>query len=44
MDLSVVICTRNPRPKSLRRVLQALSHQTLPLNRWELLVIDNASE
>jgi glycosyltransferase involved in cell wall biosynthesis len=44
MDISVVICTHNPRPKHLRRVLQALRNQTLPLERWELLLIDNASQ
>ncbi len=40
--LSVVICTRNPRP-CLGRVLEALRAQTLPLDQWELLVVDNAS-
>jgi hypothetical protein len=42
--LSVVICTHNPRPDYLRRVLEALRNQTLPLKRWELLLIDNASK
>jgi glycosyltransferase involved in cell wall biosynthesis len=41
---SVVICTYNPRPHYLRRVLAALREQTLPLNQWELVVIDNASD
>ncbi len=43
MDFSVVICTHNPRPHYLRRVLQALRGQTMPMTRWELLVVDNAS-
>jgi len=41
--ISVVICTHNPRPDYLNRVLQALSKQTLPPSNWELLIIDNAS-
>jgi glycosyltransferase involved in cell wall biosynthesis len=40
---SVVICTHNPRLHYLRRVLEALRNQTLPLEQWELLLIDNAS-
>jgi glycosyltransferase involved in cell wall biosynthesis len=43
IDISVVICSHNPRPPYLRRTLEALHNQTLPLNRWELLLIDNAS-
>ncbi len=43
LDLSVVICTRNPRPDYLARVLEALGNQTLSPDRWELLIIDNAS-
>lgn len=43
-DVSVIICTRNPRPDYLRRVLNALKVQTLPPYRWELLLIDNASD
>ena len=41
--LSAIICTHNPRPAYLGRVLDALRGQTLPLDQWELLVIDNAS-
>jgi glycosyltransferase involved in cell wall biosynthesis len=43
-ELSVVICTHNPRPDYLRRTLAALETQTLPKEQWELLVIDNASK
>jgi len=43
MDVSVIICTHNPRPDYLRRVLDALKAQTLPMEQWELLLIDNAS-
>ena len=41
--LSVIICTHNPRPDYLQRVLNALKAQTLPKEEWELLLIDNAS-
>ena len=40
---TVVICTHNPRPHYLSRVLYALRAQTLPPEEWELLLIDNAS-
>ena len=43
-NLSVIICTHNPRTDYLQRVLGALKTQTLPKERWELLLIDNASE
>jgi hypothetical protein len=42
-DLSVLICSHNPRADFLRRTLDALKEQTLPLENWELLLIDNAS-
>ncbi|MGD0812830.1 MAG: glycosyltransferase [Verrucomicrobiota bacterium] len=41
--ISVAICTHNPRPDYLSRVLNALKSQTLSRQEWELLVIDNAS-
>jgi glycosyltransferase involved in cell wall biosynthesis len=44
MHCSVIICTHNPRPDYLRRVLDALKAQTLPKEQWELLLIDNASK
>jgi glycosyltransferase involved in cell wall biosynthesis len=43
MDITVVICTHNPRPDYFDRVLAGLQVQTLAVDRWELLVIDNAS-
>jgi len=42
-ELSVIICTHNPRADFLHRVLAALRAQTLPKEQWELLLIDNAS-
>lgn len=43
ISISAIICTYNPRPDYLRRVLDALKTQTLPKEQWELLLIDNAS-
>jgi glycosyltransferase involved in cell wall biosynthesis len=42
-SLSVVICSHNPRPTYLHRVLESLQTQSLPLIHWDLLLIDNAS-
>ncbi|USN99878.1 MAG: glycosyltransferase [Phycisphaeraceae bacterium] len=42
-DLSVVICTYNPRLDLLRRVIDSLAGQTLTKSRWELIVVDNNS-
>lgn len=42
-ELSVIICSHNPRAPYLRRVLDALREQTLPRESWELLLVDNAS-
>ena len=44
MDLSVIVCTHNPRTEYLQRTLDALRAQTLDPSRWELLLIDNRSE
>ena len=44
MKISVIICSHNPREDYLGRVLDALRAQTLPLDQWELLLIDNASK
>lgn len=41
--LTVIICTHNPRAELLSRSLRALAGQTLPMDEWELLVVDNAS-
>jgi len=43
-SISVIIPSHNPRPDHLSRVLQALQGQTLITNRWELILIDNASD
>ncbi|HEY9610794.1 glycosyltransferase [Allocoleopsis sp.] len=44
LSLSVVICTHNPRRDYLDKVLHALKSQTLPIEQWELCLIDNASD
>jgi glycosyltransferase involved in cell wall biosynthesis len=42
-NLSVIICTHNPRASYFEKVLNALKAQTLPMEQWELLLVDNAS-
>lgn len=41
--LTVILPTYNPHAERLARTLRALRAQTLPADRWETLVIDNAS-
>jgi glycosyltransferase involved in cell wall biosynthesis len=43
-SVSVIICTHNPRPDYLARVLAALRGQTLAPEQWSLLMIDNRSD
>lgn len=43
MNLSVVICSYNPKPIILNKVLEALKYQTLDKRLWELIVVDNCS-
>jgi len=43
-DISVIVCTHNPRPVVFAQVLDALRDQTLPQPRWELILVDNNSE
>jgi GT2 family glycosyltransferase len=43
-EISVIICTHNPRVEFLSRVLASLKAQTMPQHLWELLLIDNASK
>lgn len=44
MKLSAIICTHNPREDYLKKTLGALRGQTLPKNKWELILVDNASK
>jgi cellulose synthase/poly-beta-1,6-N-acetylglucosamine synthase-like glycosyltransferase len=43
MELSVIIPTHNPHPGRLRRTLFGLRAQTLPVDRWETILVNNAS-
>jgi len=42
--LSVITCAHNPRRDYLDRVIEALGNQTLASDRWEYLLVDNASQ
>jgi hypothetical protein len=42
-SLSVILCTHNPRPEYLSRVLEPLPAQTLSAKQREFLLVDNAS-
>jgi hypothetical protein len=43
MQLTVVICTRNPHPLRFEQVLAGLRSQDLPPAEWTLLIVDNCS-
>jgi glycosyltransferase involved in cell wall biosynthesis len=43
LDVSVLLPTHSPHPGRLARTLEGLRNQSLPKDRWELLVVDNAS-
>ena len=43
MDLSVILPTHNPDPARLLRTLSGLRAQTLPTDRWETILVNNAS-
>jgi glycosyltransferase involved in cell wall biosynthesis len=42
-DISVIICTHNPRIDYFEKVIKALKAQTFSTEQWELLLVDNAS-
>jgi glycosyltransferase involved in cell wall biosynthesis len=42
--ISVILCTHNPRGDYLARTLASLEEQKLPLDRWELTIVDNKSD
>ncbi len=43
MNVTVIICSHNPNPDYLNQTLHGLRNQTLPFSKWELLLVDNAS-
>jgi hypothetical protein len=44
IQVTVIICTYNPRRDFIQRTLQALRRQTLAPESWEILLVDNASD
>lgn len=42
-SLSVIVCSHNPRREHLAGALDHLSRQSLPVDEWELLIVDNSS-
>jgi glycosyltransferase involved in cell wall biosynthesis len=44
LKLSVVICSHNPVKAYIDRTIDALKHQSLAYEQWELILIDNASK
>jgi len=42
-EISVIICTHNPRKDYLEKVILSLRNQFLPTKYWEIVLIDNAS-
>lgn len=44
MNVSVIICSHNPRVEALSRTLNGLRNQDLATSYWELIVVDNASD
>lgn len=44
VDISVIICTHNARPDYFSRCFAGLQAQTLAVDRWELLIVDNCSD
>jgi hypothetical protein len=40
---SVLVCTHNPRQDYLDRCIEGLKQQTLARDKWELVIVDNAS-
>lgn len=44
ISISVITCTYNPKKDFLKQVLHSLRCQTLSTEKWEYLLIDNASD
>ncbi len=42
-EISVILCTHNPRADILARTLESLRAQSLDRSRWDLVIVDNAS-
>lgn len=44
IQLSVIVCTYNPNRIIFEKVLEALKNQTLLINSWEIILVDNNSD
>ena len=44
LRVSVLLCTHNPREDFLSATFEGLHTQTLPLENWEFILVDNASK
>lgn len=42
--ITVIVCSHNPREDYLRRTLDGIKAQNLPQDKWEFLLVDNASK
>lgn len=42
--ITVIVCTHNPRSDYLQRCFDGLIQQSLPKQKWKLLVVDNRSD
>lgn len=43
IDVSVIVCTRNPAPDRFEATLRGLAAQSFPVDSWELVIVDNGS-
>lgn len=43
-EISVITCSHNPRADDVSHAIEALANQTLDKQRWEYLLVDNASD
>ncbi|MEE9303042.1 MAG: FkbM family methyltransferase [Thiotrichaceae bacterium] len=43
LDVSVVLCTYNPKPDLLNWALQSIANQTLAAEQYEIIIVDNNS-
>ena len=44
MEISLIICTHNPKKEYIKREVESLKRQSLSHGSWELIVVDNASK
>ena len=44
VKVSVILCTHNPDRSIMDQALDALKQQTMPMNEWEFILLDNKSK